>query len=107
MDCGLGYRAIARWAPSFVQKMGLQFCNKIDFSSMGRKFIFGTDSQILTYPEGQLYCFLSLNKDKIWFAALYKRRHFENTNLLAGNNHVIDVFTSEDMGNIHCVLYNK
>ena len=36
-----------------------------------------------------------------------KRHHFENTNLLAGNNHVIDIFTSEDMGNIHCVLYNK
>ena len=26
--------------------------------------------RILTYPEGQLYCFLSLNKDKIWFAGL-------------------------------------
>ena len=38
---------------------------------------------------------------------LYKRRHFKNTNLLAGNNHVINIFTSEDMGNIHCVLYNK
>ena len=36
-----------------------------------------------------------------------KRRHFENTNLLAGNNHVINIFTSEDMRNIHCVLYNK
>ena len=31
----------------------------------------------------------------------YKHRHFENTKLLAGNDHVIDIFTSEDMENIH------
>ena len=29
-----------------------------------------------------------------------KCRHFENTQLLAGNDHVIDMFTSEDMENI-------
>ena len=45
----------------------------------------------------------------------YKHRLFENTKLLAGNDHVIDIFTSEDMENIshcvflvpHCLLYNK
>ena len=32
-----------------------------------------------------------------------KRRHFEN-NFLAGNDHVVDIFTSEDVENIY---YNE
>ena len=35
----------------------------------------------------------------------YKHRYFENTKLLAGNDHVIDIFTSEDMENIlQCIF---
>ena len=30
----------------------------------------------------------------------YKRGHFKNTKLLAGNDHVIDIFTSKNMENI-------
>ena len=36
----------------------------------------------------------------------YKHRHFENTKLLAGNHdHVIDIFTSENMENILRCMY--
>ena len=35
-------------------------------------------------------------KYKIKGCGSYKRRHFQNTKLLVGNDHVIDIFTSED-----------
>ena len=36
----------------------------------------------------------------------YKRRHFENTKLLAGNDHMIDIFTDEDMENILLYIFS-
>ena len=54
-------------------------------------------------------CFFSFNKDKNWFAALTKAAMLK-TKLLAGNDHVIDIFTGEDMENISfshkCVPYS-
>ena len=44
----------------------------------------------------------NLNMD----AAAYKHRHFENTKLLAGNDYVIDIFTSEDMENILLYIFS-
>ena len=42
--------------------------------------------------------YFSFNKDENWFAIL-------KTKLLAGNNHVIDIFTRKDMENISmCIL---
>ena len=35
----------------------------------------------------------------------YEHRHFKNTELLAGIDHVIDIFTSEDMENILLCSY--
>ncbi len=39
--------------------------------------------------------FFSFNKDENWFATLTKVAILK-TKLLAGNDHVIDIFTSED-----------
>ncbi len=59
--------------------------------------------------------FFSFNKDENWFATLTKVAILK-TKLLVGNDHVIDIFTSEDMENIslcvshsvsYCQLYNK
>ena len=36
----------------------------------------------------------------------YKHRHFENTKLLAGNDHVIDIFTRKDMENILLCIFS-
>ena len=36
----------------------------------------------------------------------YKRRHFENTKLLAENDHVIDIFTRKDMENILLCIFS-
>ena len=43
---------------------------------------------------------------KVKFRCSYKHRHFENTKLLAGNDHVIDIFTSEDMENILLCIFS-
>ncbi len=40
--------------------------------------------------------FFSFNKDENWFAALNTKVSILKTKLLAGNDHVIDIFTSED-----------
>jgi hypothetical protein len=37
---------------------------------------------------------------KIGWRLLHKRRHVENAKLLAGNDHVFEIFASEDMDNI-------
>ena len=50
-------------------------------------------------------CFLSFNKDDNWFAALTKVAILK-TKLLAGNDHVIDIFTSEDMENISLCIFS-
>ena len=42
--------------------------------------------------------FFSFYKDESWFAIL-------KTKLLAGNDHVIDIFTSEDMENISLCIF--
>ncbi len=49
--------------------------------------------------------FSSFNKDKNWFAALTKVAILK-TKLLAGNDHVIDIFTSEDMENISLCIFS-
>ncbi len=48
--------------------------------------------------------FFSFNKDENWFATLTKVAIFK-TKLLAGNDHVIDIFTSEDMENISLCIF--
>ncbi len=54
-------------------------------------------------------CFFSFNKNKNWFAALTNAAILK-TKLLAGNDHVIDIFSGEDMENISlshkCVPYS-
>ncbi len=48
--------------------------------------------------------FFSFNKDENWFAALTKVAILK-AKLLAGNDHVIDIFTSEEIWKIsHCVF---
>ena len=42
---------------------------------------------------------------KIGWRLLHKRRHFENAKLLAGNDHVFDIFASEDMDNISPCIF--
>ncbi len=49
--------------------------------------------------------FFSFNKDENWFATLTKVAIFK-TKLLAGNNHAIDIFTSEDMENISLCIFS-
>ncbi len=49
--------------------------------------------------------FLSFNKDENWFVALTKVAILK-TKLLAGNDHVIDIFTSEDMENISLCIFS-
>ena len=49
--------------------------------------------------------FFSFNEDENWFAALTKVAILK-TKLLAGNNHVIDIFTSEDMDNISLCVFS-
>ncbi len=46
----------------------------------------------------------SFNKDENWFADLTKVVILK-TKLLAGNDHVIDIFTSEDMENISLCIF--
>ena len=48
--------------------------------------------------------FFSFNKDENWFATL-KKVAILKTKLLAGNDHVIDIFTSEDMENISLCIF--
>ena len=48
--------------------------------------------------------FFSFNKDENWFAALTKVAILK-TKLLAGNDHVMDIFTSEDMENISLCIF--
>ena len=48
--------------------------------------------------------FFSFNKDENWFATLTKVAILK-TKLLAGNDHVIDIFTSEDMENISLCIF--
>ena len=51
--------------------------------------------------------YIQITKFDSWvpYGCSYKHRHFENTKLLAGNDHVIDIFTSEDMENIlRCIF---
>ncbi len=50
-------------------------------------------------------CFFSFNKDENWFAALTKVANLK-TKLLVGNDHVIDIFTSEDMENISLCIFD-
>ena len=49
--------------------------------------------------------FLSFNKDENWFAALTKVAILK-TKLLAVNDHVIHIFTSEDMENISLCIFS-
>ncbi len=49
--------------------------------------------------------FFSFNKDENWFVALTKVAILK-TKLLAGNDHVIDIFTSEDMENISLCIFS-
>ena len=49
--------------------------------------------------------FFSFNKDENWFAALTKVAILK-TKLLAANDHVIDIFTSEDMENISLCIFS-
>ena len=60
-----------------------------------RTFIFATKT----------CCFFSFNKDENWFEALTKVAILK-TKLLAGNDHVIDIFTSEDMENISLCIFS-
>ncbi len=61
--------------------------------------------------------FFSFNKDENWFATLTKVAiraliyisalvAILKTKLLAGNDHVIDIFTSEDMENISLCIFS-
>ena len=59
-----------------------------------RMFIFATK-----------HVFLSFNKHENWFAAPTKLPILK-TKLLAGNDHVIDIFTSEDMENISLCIFS-
>ena len=36
----------------------------------------------------------------------YKHRHFENKKLLAGNDHVIDIFANGDVENIPLCIFS-
>ncbi len=47
----------------------------------------------------------SFNKDENWFVALIKDANLK-TKLLARNDHVIDIFTSEDMENISLCIFS-
>ena len=53
----------------------------------------------------------SLNKDDETSQTLPVNRHFENTKFLAGNDHVMDIFTSEHIVKIYycafLVSYNE
>ena len=49
--------------------------------------------------------FFSFNKDENWFATLTKVAILK-TKLLAGNDHVIDIFTGEDMENISLCIFS-
>ncbi len=49
------------------------------------------------------YCFF-FQQNENWFAALTKVAILK-TKLLAGNDHVIDIFTSEDMENISLCIF--
>ena len=54
---------------------------------------------------GQNHVVFSLNKDKNWITALKASVAILKTNLLVGNDRVIDIFTSEDMENVsQCVF---
>ncbi len=50
-------------------------------------------------------CCFSFNKDENWFPALTKVAILK-TKLLAGNDHVIDIFTNEDMENILLCIFS-
>ena len=50
--------------------------------------------------------FFSFNKDETWFASIRKVA-IVKTKLLAGNDHVIDIFTSEDMENISLSIFSS
>ena len=50
----------------------------------------------------------SLNKGENWFAALTNIAILKTQiKLLAGNDHVIDIFTSEDMENILLCIFSN
>ena len=54
---------------------------------------------------GQNRVVFSLNKDKNWITVIKASIAILKTNLLVGNDRVIDIFTSEDMENISpCVF---
>ena len=55
---------------------------------------------------GKKHVAFSFNEEAKLVHCFCKHRHFENTKLLAGNDHVIDIFNAKDMQNISVFIFS-
>ncbi len=69
---------------------------KINFISTNYTIIFELKEYLHVHHLSAFFQQFHFNKDENWFAALTKVAILK-TKLLAGNDHVIDIFTSEDL----------